>query len=317
MSGVLGGVAFGLGGGIVIALMALIGVWWERKVSGRIHWRYGPQEAGPFGLIQTLADTVKLLLKEDIAPTYADLRVFRVAPLIVFAPIAMSLVVIPLANGWAPLDTSIGVLFFLAVPGLSVLGVLAAGWASHNTYATLGALRGAAQMVSYEVPRSLSVLALVLLAGTMRPVELMESWSWWWLLVTFPGFLVYVISSIAELNRGPFDLPEAESELVAGYFADYSGIRWAIFMMAEYGGMLSASLFGAVAFWGGTNGVPGALGVAIILAKAFVFVTLFMWIRWTFPRMRQDQLMEYAWKVLTPMALVQLLIVGVVIGVSA
>ena len=240
---------------------------------------------------------------------------FRIAPFIVFVPIAMSLSIIPFATGWAPLDTSVGMLFFLAVPAISVVGILLGGWSSRNTYATIGGLRGAAQMISYELPRSLSVLAVVVLAGSLRPLAVMEAWRWWWLVpVNLIGFVVYVISSIAETNRGPFDIPEAESELVAGYFADYSGIRWAIFMMSEYGGIVSASLFGAAIFLGGWSWLPGPLGVLVFVIETIVLITVFVFAKWTFPRMRADQLMATAWKVLTPMALVQLAIVGVVIA---
>jgi NADH-quinone oxidoreductase subunit H len=313
VSGLAWGALYGLAAGLVIAIAALIGVWGERKVAGRIQMRIGPQELGPFGLLQTLADTVKLVLKEDITPAAADVRVFRVAPLIVFAPIAMSFAIIPYASGFAPLDTSVGILFFMAVPAISVIGVLLAGWSSRNTYATIGGLRAAAQMISYELPRTLSILPFVLLAGSMRPLDIMDEWRWWWIPLTFIAFVVYFISSIAEVNRGPFDLPEAESELVAGYFADYSGIRWAIFMMAEYGGMVAAALFGAVFFFGGYLHLPGVLGVIMLVGMATLLTIGMIWVKWTFPRMRPDQLMGTAWKVLTPMALVQLVIVGAVI----
>jgi NADH-quinone oxidoreductase subunit H len=306
------GVLFGLLAGLAIALAALLGVWWERKVSGRIQMRFGPQQAGPAGLLQTLADTIKLVLKEDVTPAAADPRLFRAAPLLVFAPVALSLLLVPVVTGWAPLDSGVGVLLFLAVPSVSVLGVLLGGWASANTYGTIGGLRGAAQMVSYEIPRTLSVMALVVVAGSMRPSVVMGAWRAWWIPLFAVGFCVYLISSIAEMNRGPFDLPEAESELVAGYFVDYTGIRWAIFMMSEYGGMLACSLFGAAVFLGGTNGLPGLLGAAVLLAKAIVIVTVIVWIKWSFPRFRQDQLMRFAWQVLTPIALVQLLVAGAV-----
>ncbi len=313
MTGLLAGVVWGAAAGAAIALAALIGVWWERKVSGRIQLRFGPQETGPFGLAQTLADTVKLILKEDITPARADVRLFRVAPFVVFAPIAMSLVVVPFAAGWAPIDMGVGALFFLTVPSLSVIGILVGGWASRNAYATLGGMRGAAQMVSYEVPRTLSVLAPVMLAGSLRPLDIVARWEWWWLVLLAPAFVVYLISSVAELNRGPFDLPEAESELVAGYFTDYSGIRWAVFMMSEYGGMLAASLFGAAVFLGGLSWVGGPVGVAVQLALTALIATAIIWAKWTFPRMRPDQLMTVAWKVLTPVALVQLAMVGAVL----
>jgi len=314
VSGFVGGVVWGLAASTLIAVAALFGVWWERKVSGRIQLRLGPQEAGPAGLLQTLSDTVKLVLKEDITPSAADVPIFRAMPLLVFVPTAAAFVVIPFAAGWAPFDIEAGALFFLAVPGMSVLGILLAGWSSRNTYASIGGVRAAAQMVSYELPRTLSVLALVLLAGSLSTGTIRAEWRWWWPLVLAIGFLVYFIASIAELNRGPFDLPEAESELVAGYFADYSGIRWAVFMMAEYGGIVAASLFGAATFLAGGLGIPGAAGAVVFVLFAVAIATAMIWTKWTFPRMRPDQLMAFAWKVLTPMALVQLLIVGVVIA---
>ena len=315
MGGYVGGLVWGLAAGVLIALAALFGVWWERKVSARVQMRLGPQTTGPVGILQTLADTLKLLLKEDITPRLADTRLFRMAPFIVFVPIAMSLVIIPYGPGFAPLDTTVGMLFFLAVPGMAVIGILVAGWSSRNTYATIGGLRGAAQMISYELPRSLSVLALVMLAGSMRPLDVMAEWRFWWILpLNLIGFLVYFISSIAEVNRGPFDIPEAESELVAGYFADYSGIRWAIFMMSEYGGVFAASFFGAAFFLGGWTVLPGVFGVVLFILETLLLVTAMIWVKWTFPRMRADQLMNTAWKVLTPMALVQVLLVGVVIA---
>jgi NADH-quinone oxidoreductase subunit H len=308
------GAAGGVGAGVAIAVAALFGVWWERKVSARIQWRYGPQQAGPFGLLQTLADTLKLVLKEEFTPTRADGVLYRRAPLIVFTPLAISLLAIPLTTGFAPLDTSVGMLYFIAVPSVSVIGILIGGWASGNTYATLGGMRGASQMISYEIPRTLSVLAMVILAGSMRPVAVMAAWRWWWIPLTFVAFVIYLISSIAEMNRGPFDIPEAESELVAGYFADYAGIRWALFMMSEYGAMLGTALFGAAIFLGGTHGVPGVLGGLILLVKAVLIVTIVIWVKWTLPRFRSDQLMSLAWKVLTPLALVQLVVVGVAVA---
>lgn len=307
------GLLYGLLGGIVAAVAALVGVWAERKVSGRIQKRFGPQTTGPFGLLQTVADLVKLLLKEDITPRAAQTGVFRMAPLMVFAPVAMSLAVIPFATGWAPLDTSVGMLFFLAVPSVSVLGILLGAWSSGNTYATIGGIRGAAQMISYEVPRSLAVLSVVLLAGSLRPTDVVAAWRPWWIPLLLIGFVVFYVASIAELNRGPFDLAEAESELVAGYFADYSGIRWAIFMLGEYGGMIASSLFAAAVFLGAVRWLPGAFGAIALVGVACLLAIVMIWIKWTVPRMRPDQLMSFAWKVLTPMALVQLVIVGAVI----
>lgn len=306
------GLLYGLGAVMLIAGGAIVGVWWERKVSARIQLRLGPQQLGPAGSLQMIADVPKLLFKEDIVPTNADRPVFKYAPLAVFAPIAMSVAVIPFWAGWAPLDSAVGMLFFIAVPSIGVLGILLSAWSSHNTLSTIGGLRAAAQMVSYEVPRSLAVLSVVVLAGTLQPTEVMSAWRWWWVPLTFVGFLVYLIASIAEMNRGPFDLPEAESELVAGYFADYSGFRWAIFMMAEYGSMIAAALFGAAVFFGGFNWLPGVAGLAVYLVIAMVIITVVMWAKWTFPRLRQDHLMTFCWTVLTPIALLQVLAAGAV-----
>jgi len=313
MNGMLWGVIVGLGAGILIAVGALIGVWLERKVSARIQMRIGPNEAGPAGLLQTLADTVKLVLKEDITPTQADVRIFRMSPFLVFVPVAASLAVVPFAAGWAPFNIESSALFFLAVPALSVVGVLMAGWSSRNTYASIGGVRGAAQMISYELPRTLSILSLCVLAGSISTVGIRDAFQWWWIPLNLIGLLVYFIASLAELNRGPFDLPEAESELVAGYFADYSGIRWSVFMMAEYGGIVAASLFAAALFFGGGLGLPGIAGAVLFVIITVCVTIAMMWVKWTFPRMRSDQLMGFAWKVLTPMALVQLLIVGLVV----
>lgn len=306
------GAAAGLGAALLVALSALLGVWLERKISARIQLRLGPQEAGPFGLLQTLADTLKLVLKEDITPSRADVGMFRLAPFLAMVPVAASITVIPFAMGWAPLDVAAGVVFFLAVPGISAAGVLLAGWSSRNTYATIGGLRGAAQMISYELPRTLSVLSACVLAGSISPVVLRGEWRWWWLLALAVAFLVYFIASIAELNRGPFDLPEAEAELVAGFFADYSGIRWAIFAMAEYGGITASALFGAAVFFGGGLGFRGPLGAVLFVLIAFLMAAAMIWVKWTLPRMRPDQLMTLAWKVLTPLALLQLLVAAVI-----
>ncbi len=306
------GLLWGLGAVMLIAGGAVIGVWWERKVAGRIQLRLGPQQIGPAGSLQMLADVPKLLFKEDIVPDGADKPVFRYAPLAVFAPIAMAAAVIPFWAGWAPFDSTVGVLFFLAVPAIGVIGILLSAWGSHNTLSTIGGLRAAAQMISYEVPRSLSVLSIVVLAGSMRPVEIMDAWRWWWVPLTLVGFVIYFTASIAEMNRGPFDLPEAESELVAGYFADYSGFRWAIFMMGEYGAMIVASLFGAAVFLGGFRWLPGIAGFVVFIALATLVITAVMWIKWTFPRFRQDHLMTFCWTVLTPLALLQLVVAGVV-----
>ncbi|MBC7266459.1 MAG: NADH-quinone oxidoreductase subunit NuoH [Coriobacteriia bacterium] len=313
MTSFLLGALWGVVGVVVIAGGAVIGVWWERKVAGRIQLRYGPQQIGPAGSLQMIADVPKLLFKEDVVPSGADKPLFKYAPLVVFAPVAAAIAVIPFAKGWAMFDTAVGVLFFLAVPSIEVVAILVAAWAQRNTYSALGGLRAASQMIAYEVPRALSVAPLVLLAGSLRPTDLVAAWRWWWVPLLALAFLIYLISSIAEMNRGPFDLPEAESELVAGYFSDYSGMRWAIFMMAEYGAIITTSLFAAATFLGAGWPFDGALGVVALIVKAVALVTLVMWTKWTLPRVRQDQLLRFCWTVLVPAALVQLAIVGVVL----
>lgn len=313
MTSFLLGVLWGVAGVLVIAGGAVVGVWWERKVAGRIQLRYGPQQIGPAGSLQMIADVPKLLFKEDIIPSGADRPLFKWAPLVVFAPVAAAIAVIPFAKGWAPFDTGVGVLFFLAVPSLEVVAILVAAWSQRNTFAALGGLRAASQMIAYEVPRALAVAPLVLLAGSLRPTAVVEAWRWWWMPLLALAFVIYLIASIAEMNRGPFDVPEAESELVAGYFADYSGMRWAIFMMAEYGAIITASLFAAATFLGCGWPFEGALGVVALLVKSVVLVTIVMWAKWTLPRVRQDQLLRFCWTVLVPAALVQLAIVGVVL----
>jgi len=282
------GMGWGALGVLVIAVGAIFGVWWERKVSARIQMRLGPQQIGPAGSLQMIADVPKLLFREDIIPARADRTLFKFAPLIVFAPIAIAMVVIPFTSGWAPMDMGVGILFFLAVPSIESIALLISAWASHNTLSTLGGLRGAAQLISYEVPRSLSVLPLVLLAGSLRPLDIAQRWEWWWFPLTLVAFVVFFIASLAEMNRGPFDMPEDESELVAGYFADYSGMRWAIFMMAEYGAMIVASLFAATTFLGGGWPLSGAAGTVLMVVKTVVLVTVIMWVKWTLPRVRPD-----------------------------
>ena len=309
----LGGVIFGLAAVLLICLVSTVNIWWERKIAGRVHLRYGPQTTGPLGLMQPLADMLKLLFKEDITPAASDRMVFRMAPLLVFAPVAMSMVVIPFALGWTALDSSVGLLFFLAVPSLSVLGILLGGWSSRNSYATIGGIRGAAQMISYEVPRSLSILAVVIVAGTIRPAQVLERWQWWWIPLLAIAFVVFIIASIAETNRAPFDLAEAESELVAGYITDYSGFRMAVFVLTEYGGFLTTALFASAVFFGAGFRLGGPVGAIALVATAFVLMSFILWVGWVFPRPRADQLMSFCWKVLTPMALVQLVIVGVVV----
>lgn len=296
----------------VIASATLVLVWAERKVAGNIQHRHGPMHTGWHGTLQLVADTLKMLGKEDIIPARVDRKLFVLAPYLTFVPAAMAYVVLPIDRQRAILDLNVGALYALAVPGVGVLGLLIAGWASHNNFSLLGGLRSAAQMLSYEVPRSLAVLSVVVLSGTMSlggVVRAQSSTAYGpWFVVLMPvGFVVYLITSIAEVNRTPFDIPEAESELVGGYHTEYSGLRWSMFMMAEYGSVLAASLFGSVLFLGGGTGPgPEWAGPLWLLAKAGFLSVFMIWMRWTLPRFRADQLMDLCWRFFLPVALLNL-----------
>jgi len=366
---------------------AMLGVYLERKISGWIQARLGPKHVGPQGLLQTIADTVKLLQKEHITPRRADWLIFNTAPIIVAVAGLLDWVVIPFGYaGGRPLivrDINIGVLYFAAMASLTVIGILTAGWASNNKYALLGGLRSASQMISYEIPLALGILWVAMIAGTLSTVGIVEAQRGGWFLFKVPvlGFfgaplgvlaaLTFLTAATAEVNRVPFDLPEAESELVAGYFAEYTGMRFALFQLGEYAEMFAMAALASVLFLGGwlEPGLPRgvwlalavlAVGLAAFLrfsalrhallvrpilalatlgavlsllmaagqglgrspvlppvlwlfAKMFALVFLLMWVRWTYPRLRLDQLLALSWKVLLPVGLANLLITGLLI----
>ncbi|HEY8426390.1 MAG TPA: NADH-quinone oxidoreductase subunit NuoH [Limnochordales bacterium] len=295
-----------------IALNVLFLIWLERKVSAWIQNRLGPMRTGPWGLLQTLADALKLLLKEDVVPSAADRWVFAIAPIVTFTPAVLIFVVLPFSDRWIVQDLNIGILFVAAMTSMVVPSFLMAGWGSNNKWSVFGALRSAAQLVSYEVPLVLAAVAVVLLAGSLSLNDIVEAQrrSGWFILVQPLGFLVYYIAALAEANRAPFDLIEAESELVAGFNTEYSGIRWAIFFLAEYANLLSGSAIAATLFLGGWSG-PWLPPVVWFLLKTYFLIFVAMWIRWTVPRIRVDQLMNLGWKVLLPLALVNLGITGI------
>lgn len=317
----------------LVAVGALVFIWLERKVAGRIQDRLGPTRVGgKFGWLQTLADGIKLLTKEDLVPGEADSMLFRLAPYVGFCASLAGFIAIPFAGRDFPFvaqHLNIAVFFVLAVMGLEVFGVILAGYASASKWSLFGAMREAAQVVSYEVPLGLCVVVPVMLAGSMDLVHIGDKQQGWftnWYLLhdpfTFIVFWVYFTCGTASVNRAPFDLAEAESELVAGFHTEYSGLRWSFFFMAEYGSMLAVSLLAAILFLGGWNGpVPLAsvlglvwengavlgylgnlLGMLNLLAKAFLLVTVMMWVRWTLPRLRIDQVMTTCLKYCTPIA---------------
>jgi len=343
-----------------LLLYTVIAVYAERKISAFIQDRYGPMETGYYGIAQTVADLIKLIQKEDIIPAKAQAPLFKIAPIIIFVAVFTGFAVLPLSPTWSGSGVASGLFFLLAIVSLDVLGIIIAGWSSNNKYSMLGAMRSAAQIISYEVPLGLSILCVCMVCQTLdlqvisyqqstlspEPQYLFGIRSWGidvtsiggflsWNIVRMPwlflAWIVFFIASLAECNRAPFDLPEAESELVAGFQTEYSGFRWAVIMLAEYGMMLLVSILGAILFFGSwstllpnigfvrlaewTSGIPGSVasslwGIFWLLSKSLFFVAVQMWIRWTYPRLRMDQLMGLGWKYLTPAALVLIIVCG-------
>jgi NADH-quinone oxidoreductase subunit H len=323
----------------------VIVVYAERKLSAFMQDRLGPMEVGYYGILQTVADLLKLLQKERIVPTAASPGLFALAPILIFMAVFMGMAVLPLSATWSGSGLYSGLFFVLAITSLDVVGILIAGWASGNKYSTLGAIRSIAQIISYEVPLGLSVLAVAIFNGSLNLQEIsfaqsgqattyflgiksldvtglggFLAWNVFQMPMLFLAWVVFFICSLAESNRAPFDLPEAESELVAGYQTEYSGFPWAIIMLAEYGMMLLTSLLGAILFFGSWNSIlPGAAGqytsgpvwgVFWLVFKAMTIVALQIWVRWTFPRLRINQLLSLSWKFLTPVILVSLFIIA-------
>ncbi|HHP5737900.1 NADH-quinone oxidoreductase subunit NuoH [Bacillus paranthracis] len=310
---------FGLAVLLLFAVLGFVtyGILAERKVMGFMQGRIGPnQVGGRFGLLQTVADVLKLLLKEDSIPKAADKPLFILAPVIAFAPAFMVLAVIPFTDKFQFADIGVGLLYYIAVSGITTIGVVTGGWASNNKYSLLGGMRAAAQMISYEIPLVMSVIGIVLLAGSLNLNEIVAAQeNVWYILVQPIGFIVFLIAAVAELNRTPFDLPEAESELVSGYHTEYSGFRWAFFMLSEYVYFFGMASLITVLFLGGWNPVvflgfiPGAVWFALKFSSV---VFLLIWFRVTFPRIRGDQLMEFGWKVLLPIALANIFLTALI-----
>jgi NADH-quinone oxidoreductase subunit H len=338
----------------------VIAVYAERKIAGFIQDRLGPMEVGYHGILQTVADLLKLLQKEDIIPYGVDRIIFRVAPIVIFVSVFAGFSVLPVSPDWGGASVSSAVFFLLAIVSLDVIGIIMAGWSSNNKYSMLGTMRSAAQIISYEVPLGLSVLAVCMMAGSLDLQEIsfqqgifskdpqflfgVTSWNIdtssiggfvAWNIFKYPllffAWIIFFIASLAEANRAPFDLPEAESEIVAGFQTEYSGFRWAALQMAEYAMMLLVSMLGAVLFFGSwntplpnlgavelarwTSGEPGSWsafvwGIFWLMSKSFLLVGAQIWVRWTFPRLRLDQLMNLSWKYLTPFALVLITVCG-------
>ena len=298
-------------------------VYWERKVIGWMHVRLGPSKVGPLGLFQTFADVIKLLLKEVIYPTKANKKLFLLAPLWALIPSFAAWSVIPFANHKAWSDANAGLLFLLAMTSMGVYGIILAGWASNSRYAMLGAMRSAAQIISYEIAMGFSLVGVLILAGSLNLSDIVNAqggskglFDWFWLPL-LPMFVIYFVSGVAETNRAPFDVAEGESEIVAGFHVEYSGAPFAVFFLTEYANMILVSFLAPILFLGGwwspfsqSWGFLGAPGWWWLVAKAFFFATAFIWFRATFPRYRYDQIMRLGWKVFIPITIVWVFVAG-------
>jgi NADH-quinone oxidoreductase subunit H len=288
-------------------------IWLERRLLALWQDRYGPNRVGPFGLLQVLADMIKIFTKEDWVPPFADRAVFIMAPAIVVATVLMTYAVVPVAPGIGVVDLNVGLLFFLAMSSLGVYSVILAGWASNNKYALLGGLRASAQMVSYEVFMGLSLMGVVLLAGSFNLREIVDAQRHLWFCVPqILGLVVFLTAGIAETHRLPFDLPEAESELVAGFHSEYSGMKFGMFFVGEYLGITLISVLIVTLFFGGWLG-PVLPPVVWFGLKTLAFICFFILLRASLPRLRYDQLMAYGWKVMLPLALTNLVVTGAVV----
>jgi len=298
--------------GIVIGALSIAAslIYVERRLLALWQDRYGPNRTGYFGLLQVVADAIKIFMKEDWVAPFADKPVFILAPAVIFVTVLMSFAVLPVAPGIIVSDLNVGLLFFLAMSSLGVYSVVLAGWSSDNKYALLGGMRAAAQMLSYEVFMGLSLMGVVVLAGSFSLPAIVEAQrKMWFVIPQFPGFVLFLIAGLAETRRIPFDLSEAESELVAGYHSEYSGMKFGMFFVGEYMGITLISGMISVLFFGGWLG-PVFPGVVWFFIKTFVFISLFILLRAALPRPRFDQLMSWGWKVMLPLALVNVLLAG-------
>jgi NADH-quinone oxidoreductase subunit H len=298
----------------LVQVNALFLVWLERKVAAHIQLRIGPKEVGPFGILQTIVDGVKLVSKELITPRHVDKKLFMLAPVAIFLPVLVSFVVIPFSEKLQIRDLNVGLLVIFAFSTFNVLAILVGGWASNNKYSLLGAVRSVAQNVAYEIPLLLTVLSALLWSNSLQMSKIVESQSTVWNAFWMPvAALIYLICATAETNRAPFDIPEAESELVAGFHTEYGGMRFALFFLAEYSNMLIVAAVATTLFFGGWKPLPflGFLpvpGLIWFLAKTYVLIFVVIWVRWTFPRLRFDQLMNFCWKIMIPAALLHLIV---------
>ncbi|OUC93627.1 NADH-quinone oxidoreductase subunit NuoH [Streptosporangium minutum] len=312
MAGVLDAAVRLVGIIAVFLVLPLVAGQTEHKVMAHMQARLGPMYAGGFhGWAQLIADGIKFVQKEDVIPAAADRRVFALAPGVALIPYLVVMAVIPVGPGLVGVDLDVGLFFVLAVMGVGVLGSIMAGWSSGNKYSVLGGMRSAAQLMSYELPLVLAASSVAMAAGTLSLPGIVEAWQWWWLPWQAIGAVIFFLAGLAELRRPPFDMPIADSEIIMGPLTEYAGIRFALFMLAEYAGIIVVSALTAVLFLGGWHG-PLLPGPVWMLIKVFALVFVVIWLRVSFPRLREDQLQKLAWVGLVPLALIQLALTGVV-----
>ena len=304
-----------------VAVFVMFLVWMERKFSAHMQSRIGPNRVGPLGLLQTLADAIKLTIKEDVKPVKRDKVPYFIAPIVAFVATFMGLVVIPFDKGMVVQDLNVGILYVIAITGFTVVAILTAGWSSNNKYALLGGFRSAAQIVSYEIPLVLSLVPVIMVSGTLSLKAIVDYQSqagYWFVVPQLLAFLIFLTSATAEANRAPFDIPEAESELIGGFHTEYSGVKFAMFFLGEYIAMVVSASVATAVFLGGWLPLPflGFLpipGFVWFILKILFMIYLIMAFRWTFPRLRVDQLMDFGWKVLIPLSILNILATGFVI----
>jgi len=284
----------------------------ERKIIARIQDRIGPNRVGPLGLLQPVADAIKMMTKEDITPTAAHRAAFNVAPILVVAPPLMVFAVVPFGQGMIATDLNIGILYAIAISSLGTIGLLMAGWSSRNKFSLIGAMRAVAQMISYEVPMVLSLMGVLMITGSLSMGQIVEKQAVPFIILQPVAFIIYFISSVAELNRTPFDIPEAESEIISGYHTEYSGMKFAMYMMAEYISVIAMAAVGTTVFLGGWKG-PILPSYIWFLLKIYLIIFVLMWFRGTLPRLRVDQLQSFAWKFCVPVALLNIFMSGILV----
>ncbi|HEU0075309.1 MAG TPA: NADH-quinone oxidoreductase subunit NuoH [Dehalococcoidia bacterium] len=311
---------------VIVMTVTVMGlIYLERKFVGRLQMRLGPMRTGPFGTLQSIADALKLLTKEDLRPSTADFWLFELAPYVTFVPVFMTLMALPFMEGWFVRDLQLGLFYIVAISGVTVIGYMMAGWASDNKYALLGAVRSAAQLISYEIPLILAVLAVSIVAGSLNLNVITEQQDVVPNLLLQPlPFIILLTAILAELSRRPFDIPIGESELVGGPWVEYSGIRWSIiFALTEYAGLWGFSIIGALVFLGGWEWPFGTASfwgdfdflyqLFLVFTKSFFLILMMMWISATFPRLRIDQLMAFCWKILLPFGFLQVMVNGIIV----